>query len=212
MDGEQRWSNLFAVGSSCLPRCGRTPINGTIQSTIPMNLLGDLRRMPNFRQAPRVIYKIPCCSSGDGDFGDTQCAVQVYECLRIKSWYHGDNIAAVEFKDHIKINLTIYYFEVSIPAYFRFDYDWWKTIASQLHCVLFKNNIDIFANIAGTVVTISPHFIKAPMGLLPDRLNCGYACAGNAGNVFPVTTGERSRHASRHVRHARAVMHTGIAN
>ena len=29
---------------------------------------------------------------------------------------------------------------------------------------------------------------------------------------FPVTAGKRSRHASRHVRQARAVMHAGIAN
>ena len=50
------------------------------------------------------------------------------------------------------------------------------------------------------------------MGLLPDTQICGCACAGNAGNVFPVTAGKRSRHASRHVRHARAVMHVGIAN
>ena len=50
------------------------------------------------------------------------------------------------------------------------------------------------------------------MGLLPDTQNCGCACAGNAGNVFPVTAGKRSRHASRHVRHARAVIHAGIAN
>ena len=50
------------------------------------------------------------------------------------------------------------------------------------------------------------------MGLLPDKQYCGCACAGNAGNAFPVTAGKRSRHASRHVRHARAVMHAGIAN
>ena len=50
------------------------------------------------------------------------------------------------------------------------------------------------------------------MGLLPDTQNCRCACAGNAWNVFPVTTGARSRHASRHVRDARAVMHVGIAN
>ena len=50
------------------------------------------------------------------------------------------------------------------------------------------------------------------MGFLPDTQNCECACAGNAGNVFPVTAGKRSRHASRHVRHARAVMHAGIAN
>ena len=40
----------------------------------------------------------------------------------------------------------------------------------------------------------------------------GCACSGNAGNVFPAPTGWRSRHASRHVRDARAVMHAGIAN
>ena len=50
------------------------------------------------------------------------------------------------------------------------------------------------------------------MGLLPDTYNCGCACAGNAGNVFPATAGKRSRHASRHVRDARAEMHAGIAN
>ena len=50
------------------------------------------------------------------------------------------------------------------------------------------------------------------MGLLPDTQNCGCACAGNVGNVFPATEGKRSWHASRHVRDARAVMHAGIAN
>ena len=40
----------------------------------------------------------------------------------------------------------------------------------------------------------------------------GCACAGNAGNDFPATVGKRSRHASRHMRDARAVMHVGIAN
>ena len=54
--------------------------------------------------------------------------------------------------------------------------------------------------------------LSLTMGLLPDKQYCGCACAGNAGNAFPVTAGKRSRHASRHVRHARAVMHAGIAN
>ena len=45
----------------------------------------------------------------------------------------------------------------------------------------------------------------------------GGACAGNAGNVSPPPTSReadswRSRHASRHVRHARAVMHIEIAS
>ena len=51
-----------------------------------------------------------------------------------------------------------------------------------------------------------------PMGLLPDTQNWGCACAGYAGNVFPATAVLRSRHTSRHVRDARAVMHAGVAN
>ena len=44
-----------------------------------------------------------------------------------------------------------------------------------------------------------------------------YACARNAGNVFPPpnskeTASQRYRHASRHVRDARVVTHVGIAN
>ena len=56
-------------------------------------------------------------------------------------------------------------------------------------------------------LAVYAHQNKAvPMGLLPDTQNSGCACAGNAGNIFPVTTGKRSRHASRHVLHARAVI------
>ena len=44
------------------------------------------------------------------------------------------------------------------------------------------------------------------------RKIAGCACAGNAGHVFPHRRLQwKSRHASRHVRHARAVMHVGIA-
>ena len=50
------------------------------------------------------------------------------------------------------------------------------------------------------------------MGPLPNTSNCGCACAGNPGNVFSATAGKQSRHASRHVRDARAMMHAGIAN
>ena len=50
------------------------------------------------------------------------------------------------------------------------------------------------------------------MGLLPNTSNCWCACAGNTGNVFPATAAKQSRHASRHMRDARAVMHAGIAN
>ena len=50
------------------------------------------------------------------------------------------------------------------------------------------------------------------IGLLPVTENYGCAYTGNAGNVFPATGGKRPRHASRHVRYARAVMHAGIAN
>ena len=44
------------------------------------------------------------------------------------------------------------------------------------------------------------------------RKIAGCACAGNSRNVFPATSGLQSRHASRHVRDARTVMHAGIAD
>ena len=42
------------------------------------------------------------------------------------------------------------------------------------------------------------------------RKNAGCACARNARYVSPATSGQRSRHTSRHVRDARVVMHAGI--
>ena len=53
---------------------------------------------------------------------------------------------------------------------------------------------------------------RNPWASCQIRKIAGCACAGNAGNVFPGTVGLRSRHASWHVRDARAVMHVGIAN
>ena len=44
------------------------------------------------------------------------------------------------------------------------------------------------------------------------RIKAGCACVGNAGNVFLATADKWSRHASRHVRDARAVMHASFAN
>ena len=44
------------------------------------------------------------------------------------------------------------------------------------------------------------------MGLLSDKWIAGCASTGNAGNVFPDTAGQRSRHASRHVHDARVVI------
>ena len=69
-------------------------------------------------------------------------------------------------------------------------------------------------NLASAIYSYTTIFYNTsgPIGFVSDTLNCGCACAGNAGNVIPATTGERSRHASRHVLHARAVMHVGIAN
>ena len=37
------------------------------------------------------------------------------------------------------------------------------------------------------------------MDLLSNTYNCGCVCAGNARNVFPISAGKWSRHASRHV-------------
>ena len=83
-------------------------------------------------------------------------------------------------------------------------------IQQSIHNPLLKLNMEK-VNHQGSFSQRNTPWISG-IGLLPDTQNCGCACAGNAGNVFPVTAGKRSRHASRHVRHARAVMHAGIAN
>ena len=44
------------------------------------------------------------------------------------------------------------------------------------------------------------------------RKIAGCVCTGNAEIVFPANGSKRSRHASRHMRNARATMHVGIAN
>ena len=48
--------------------------------------------------------------------------------------------------------------------------------------------------------------------LLPDTHNCGLRMHRECRGCFPATAGYRSWHVSRHVRHARAVMHAGITN
>ena len=54
--------------------------------------------------------------------------------------------------------------------------------------------------------------IVYPWASYQIRKSVGRACAWSAGNVFPATARWWSRHASRHVREARAVRHAGIAN
>ena len=64
-------------------------------------------------------------------------------------------------------------------------------IAEKYHRNRFSNTAHIYE-------------VRGTLGLLPNTSNCGCVCAGNTGNVFPVTAGKQSRHASRHVRNAAA--------
>ena len=57
-----------------------------------------------------------------------------------------------------------------------------------------------------------PQVYNAVWASCQIRKIAGCACVGNVGSVFDATVRSRSRHASRHVRHARAVVHVGIAN
>ena len=70
------------------------------------------------------------------------------------------------------------------------------------------DNIKVFIFIATSVFVIWASYQM--------RKLVGCAWAGNIGDGFPATSKEtvnlRSRHASRYVRHVRAVMHGGIAN
>ena len=74
------------------------------------------------------------------------------------------------------------------------------------HSATKVRHIEVSTNIA------DPCSWYFPWASYQIRKITGCACCGNAGNVFPVTAGQRSRHASRHVCDARAVMHAGIAN
>ena len=69
---------------------------------------------------------------------------------------------------------------------------------------------------AKTLHSLEPRAIQkndiSRMGLLPDTSNCRLRMRRECRERFPTTAGERSRHASRHVRNTRAVMHVGIAN
>ena len=50
------------------------------------------------------------------------------------------------------------------------------------------------------------------MGLFQIRKIAGAHPAGKPETFSPTPQGKRSRHASRHMRHTRAVMHAGIGN
>ena len=103
---------------------------------------------------------------------------------------------------YLKLISLIYFYiatQLLKSRFFCKDLWFWKYVC-KVYCHLIRHRS--FKNI----------WIELYMGLLPNTSNCGCACAGNAGNVFPATTGKQSRHASRHVRDARAVMHAGIAN
>ena len=83
---------------------------------------------------------------------------------------------------------------------------------SQITGNLIVRSTNCWVGIITKEISNIRHSGNFPVGLLPDTQNCVCACAGIAGNVFPVTACERSRHASRHVRDARAVMHAGISD
>ena len=85
-------------------------------------------------------------------------------------------------------------------------FEWYRRSAKTFHKVVIVEE-----TLTRAYLTLLCAVCK-PMGLLPNSKNCGCACAGNAGNVFPATAGKQSRHASRHVRDAHAVMHAWIAN
>ena len=67
--------------------------------------------------------------------------------------------------------------------------------------------ISSFPNDVATLFRCDNGAIITPWASYQIPQIAGCACARNAGNVFPATASKRSRHASRHVRDARDVMH-----
>ena len=74
--------------------------------------------------------------------------------------------------------------------------------------VMFYVSINVF---------VKHNITTSDIGLLPDTENCGLRMHRECRERFPLpptskkTANQWSRHASRHVRHARAEMHVGIA-
>ena len=96
----------------------------------------------------------------------------------------------------------------------------WESHTHKDSLILKRDPDGWTADVSGTGLTDHRYLdqpLTIPWASCQIRKIAGCACAGNAGNVSPPPTSKetaslRSRHASRHVRHARAVMHTGIAN
>ena len=83
-------------------------------------------------------------------------------------------------------------------------YQWWfNWIAVEIRARIRKYTLCCYV-----VITRHGPF-ASPWASCQMRKIAGCACAGN---VFPVTAAWQSRHASRHVRDARAMMHARVAN
>ena len=141
----------------------------------------------------------------------------VHVCnYRTHLWYHGAKNPDLSLQVYIWLNACDCF---NGPK--RMSVDACKTILkfSNPHSFYSLAHMTPF----GTIMQLGQH-----ISLLPDihqvlctsyqiRKIARCACAGNTGNVSPATNFKetaslRSRHPSRHVRHARAVMHVGIAN
>ena len=89
--------------------------------------------------------------------------------------------------------------------------DYYK-VGIEFHCPFGIHSLSVWLSKISntfTVTTRSPRDFaesRRPWATYQIRKIAGCACAGNARNVSPATAGYRSRHASRNVRDARAVI------
>ena len=93
----------------------------------------------------------------------------------------------------------------------------------MIEIVVWANMNINFTSFASVILLVECLSWNAPLQLTCQWASCqickvaGCACAGNAGNVFPPLTSKetasyQSRHAPRHLRHTRAMIHVGIDN
>ena len=85
-------------------------------------------------------------------------------------------------------------------------------IQNQYHCCWWSDDVKRPRQHQPWYWPISPRKSRAPWASYQIRKIAGAHAPGMPVNVFPATAGMRSRHALRHVRDARAVMHAGITN
>ena len=173
----------------------------------------DIFKFTFFNEKVCILIQISLTSVPKGRIDITQSSVEVcnekHMCMSSLIMIFARSVCTLQLRSTDRV-------KTGVKEPIQIGFIFYNTLTKQIQTLnLLKTTSkvgDLSSRIAMTDYCFDAFAQVRAIGLLTDTRNCGCACAGNAGNVFPVTASERSRHASRHVRHACAVMHAGITN